>query len=78
MELCRFDPFGIHGYIDPKTMEEGPSLLDQYKHRGIHWQFPHGTYNTLMEGGCTELDEYLSTGTMTGLHKQTELFNELK
>lgn len=62
MELCNFDPWS-----------QSPE-----SNKGRHWQFPHGTYSTLMEGGCTELDEYLSTGTMTGLHKQTELFNELK
>lgn len=44
----------------------------------IHWQTPYGFYNTLAEGGSTELDEYLASGSKLGLQKATELFGELK
>lgn len=42
-----------------------------------HFQSPYGIYNVLLEGGSTELDEYMNTGSETGLHRTTNLFPEL-
>lgn len=44
---------------------------------GIHWQFPFGVYNPLLEGGGSDLDEYLMTGSTVGLVKVSRLFEEL-
>ncbi len=43
----------------------------------IHWRHPFGVYDVLGQGGVTDLDEYLATGSMTGLQKVTRLFPEL-
>jgi len=43
----------------------------------IHYRTPYGFYNVLAEGGSTELDEYLATGSMLGLEQKDKLFGEL-
>lgn len=43
-----------------------------------HWQHPFGVRNILDEGGHTDLDEYLSTGSTVGLVRTDTLFEELK
>jgi hypothetical protein len=43
----------------------------------IHWRHPFGVMNVLDEGGCTDVDEYLATGSTVGLRKVDTLFNEL-
>lgn len=43
-----------------------------------HWQHPYGVYNVLNEGGSTEMDEYLATGSKLGLERATTLFPELE
>jgi hypothetical protein len=45
---------------------------------GIHWRTPYGFYNVLAEGGSTELDEYLATGSELGLERTSKLFRELE
>lgn len=45
---------------------------------GQHWRHPFGGYNVLDEGGSSDLDEYLRTGSMAGLMKTDNLFPELK
>ena len=44
----------------------------------VHWRLPYGVYNVLLEGGSSELDEYLATGSTVGLRKVDNLFPELK
>jgi len=44
---------------------------------GIHWRTPYGIWNPLAEGGSTEMDEYLSSGSMLGLERIGNLFPEL-
>jgi hypothetical protein len=44
---------------------------------GRHYRFPYGVYNVLLEGGSSELDEYLATGSTLGLVRNAELFGEL-
>jgi hypothetical protein len=46
--------------------------------KGIHWQHPYGVYNVLNEGGHTELDEYMETGSKLGLERVETLFTELE
>jgi hypothetical protein len=45
---------------------------------GIHWRMPYGVYSPLLDGGPTELDEYLTSGSTLGLQQTTDLFPELK
>lgn len=44
---------------------------------GLHWQHPYGVRNILDEGGSTDLDGYLETGSEAGLTRTTNLFPEL-
>lgn len=43
----------------------------------IHWQAPLGVYDILKEGGSTDLDNYISTGSEVGLERAITLFPEL-
>lgn len=43
----------------------------------IHWQHPFGVRNILDEGGSTDLDEHLWSGSTLGLEKVESLFTEL-
>jgi hypothetical protein len=43
-----------------------------------HFVLPFGIYSPLQDGGDTEYDEFLSTGSETGLRRVGELFSELK
>lgn len=45
---------------------------------GVHWRHPFGVYNVLDEGGSSDLDAYLATGSTVGLKKVTTLFGELE
>lgn len=45
---------------------------------GIHWRHPFGVYNVLDEGGSSDLDEYLSSGSEVGLERVDRLFTELE
>lgn len=43
----------------------------------VHWRHPFGVYNVLDEGGSSDLDEYLASGSEVGLQRVDKLFNEL-
>lgn len=43
----------------------------------LHWRHPFGVYNILDEGGSSDLDEYLRTGSEIGLERTDNLFPEL-
>lgn len=42
-----------------------------------HWRYPFGGYNPLDEGGATEYDAMLETGSESGLRQVDKLFKEL-
>lgn len=44
----------------------------------LHWRHPYGVYNVLNEGGSSELDEHLATGSTLGLRRADNLFKELE
>jgi hypothetical protein len=44
----------------------------------LHWRHPFGVYNVLDEGGSSEYDEYLATGSEQTLVRADELFHELR
>jgi len=46
-------------------------------HANRHYRMPFGVYNPLLEGRATDLDEYLSSGSETGLQRCDNLFPEL-
>ena len=46
-------------------------------HMCRHYIHPFGTYNVLNEGGVTELDDYLSSGSTVGLERVETMFPEL-
>jgi len=45
---------------------------------GPHFRFPSGIYNPMTEGGESEVDDYLNTGSTAGLCRTDDLFPELK
>ena len=44
----------------------------------MNYRTPFGVYSALEEGGATEYDAYLETGSEAGLHRTEELFTELQ
>lgn len=44
----------------------------------INWRTPFGVWSALEEGGATEYDSYLETGSEVGLRRVETLFNELQ
>lgn len=44
----------------------------------LHYRHPYGGWNVLDEGGSSDLDEYLASGSTVGLTPVDELFTELK
>jgi hypothetical protein len=57
----------------------GTVVRAPYTHgSAIHWRHPFGVYNPLNEGGSTDLDEYLASGSEVGLHRVDTLFEELQ
>lgn len=56
------------------------SVDDPFSNGGnhIHWRHPFGVYNVLDEGGASEFDVYLATGSKAGLEKVSTLFPELE
>lgn len=48
------------------------------EHRLRHFRYPYGVYNAILEGGSSEVDEYLLTGSKLGLVRRERLFSELE
>jgi len=42
-----------------------------------HYRMPFGVYSSLLDGGSTDLDEYLAMGSEGGLVRTNRLFREL-
>jgi len=59
--------------LTDKDYRLDPSCCHQYQ----SYRLPFGTYNSLVERGYTELDEYLDNGSTVGLEHNTNLFPEL-
>ncbi len=55
------------------------SAGDRWRQGNIcHYRHPFGVWNVLNEGGASELDEYLSSGSTLGLETTNSLFSELE
>jgi len=65
------DPF--NPWTDTSEVDEGKARPNHH-----HFRFPYGVYNTALEGREGVLDEFLATGSETGLTRVTELFPELQ
>lgn len=64
---------------DPFSPNDGcENSVGRAVRSSIHWRSPYGVYNVLHQGGSTELDAYLETGSMVGLEKAKTLFQELE
>lgn len=61
--------------VDNRSNPFKPSALRMVPVR--HYRRPFGVYNVLDEGGASELDYYLATGSDAGLERTTNLFPEL-
>ena len=62
-------------WVSRPTCKDG---TDHWDHEGgLHFRSPYGAYNPLLEGGSSDLDEYLSSGSMVGLERTDNLFREL-
>lgn len=46
--------------------------------KGLHWRYPYGVYNPLLEDRHHDLDNFLETGNSVGLTAVTSLFKELE
>jgi hypothetical protein len=67
----------IEGGEDPFRYEEA-GVYGQYKVPPPHFRFPYNVWNSLLEGGSTDLDEYLNSGSTIGLRRCENLFPELE
>ena len=45
--------------------------------RSVHFQYPYGVYNPMLEGGYSDVDDYIREGLTTGLRIVDNLFPEL-
>jgi len=61
---------------DPGMTQSFPG--DRPTYPPSNWRHPFGIRNILDEGGSSDLDEYLATGSMIGLHRVDTLFEELQ
>lgn len=80
-QLCDWWEWIGHSLGDPFLPSPGPDNEDENMRLGLpyglHWRHPFGCYNVLDEGGASDLDEYLLSGSTAGLRKVDNLFPEL-
>lgn len=62
------------------VMLREPDPFDTKEHGrcGPHWRHPFGVRNILDEGGSSDVDEYLASGSTAGLRRAETLFPELR
>ncbi len=65
-------------WYDTITGEPYQRTADHLVERAMNYRTPFGVYSALEEGGATEYDAYLATGSEAGLRRVEELFPELK
>ncbi len=64
-------------YRSPLEQFTKAELIDRMS-CALHYQHPFGVRNMLDEGGSTDLDEAVTTGSTVGLQRATTLFPELQ
>jgi hypothetical protein len=60
------------------VMDRAHPISRPYSVNMWNWRHPFGVYNSLDEGGSTDLDEYLLNGNEVGLTRVNSLFEELQ
>lgn len=68
----------VTNYMKGRAILFGPHMSADGAPTYLHWQHPFGVYNVMNEGGSSEYDEHLATGSMVGLRRVDSMFNELK
>lgn len=66
---------------DIRTISEQHDLyqrIDKYPRPPMNYRTPFGVFSALEEGGSTEYDHYLETGSEAGLRRTDTLFKELQ
>ncbi len=76
---CRLrDGLGSVVGLEPGMVwEYDKRLLYWPEHRARHFRYPFGVYNPLEEGGSSDLDSLIDTGSAAGLRRLDTLFPEL-
>lgn len=77
--LC--DDYEWWSYCKSKGCDpfDGETRRKKFKyHCPRHYRLPYGIYSAVKQGGFDEVDDYLNTGSMSGLEKVTNLFPELE
>ena len=54
-----------------------PELYNREHYSFLHYRFPYGVWNSVLERGYSDVDEYLLSGSRVGLRKIDNLFPEL-
>jgi hypothetical protein len=69
---------GLNVWDNDVSMQCAPWSDSPSHSSAIHWRHPFGVYDALNEGGSSDLDEYLETGSTVGLERARTLFPELE
>jgi hypothetical protein len=65
-------------YVKAAALTDGNPFDPKCSGYRMHWRHPYGVYDALNEGGSSDLDEYLETGSTVGLERASTLFPELE
>lgn len=65
-------------YWYDEQLGKAAEAVQQFGYPPSHWRHPYGVYNVLDQGGSTDYDHYLETGSTSGLRRITTLFTELQ
>lgn len=68
------DPFQVGRFPVSRTLRMDE---ESFGPAGRHFRLPFGVYNVIAEGGESDLDEYLESGSEVGLRRIDNLFPEL-
>ena len=74
-DYCRKNGYGM---FDPTWVRKGRNESEDRKFQAAHYRHPFGVYNVLDEGGSSDLDAYLESGSEVGLERTTRMFSELE
>jgi hypothetical protein len=69
---------GLNVWDNDVSMQCAPWSDNSAHSSAIHWRHPFGVFDALNEGGSSDLDEYLETGSTVGLERARTLFPELE
>jgi hypothetical protein len=65
-------------YVKAAAFTDGNPFDPKCSGYRMHWRHPYGVFDALNEGGSSDLDEYLETGSTVGLERASTLFPELE